>query len=96
MLVVRELTDAEPVAGFYQPLRGEDLRARGVFVEGTPVGSGAVRTDARSAEELDGLLDDAAQRAVTLAATLRAGRLEPCPQNCSRDGCKYPAICRSQ
>jgi ATP-dependent helicase/DNAse subunit B len=96
MLVVRELTDAEPVAGFYQPLRGDDLRARGVFVKGTPVGSGVVATDARAGEELDEMLVDAAQRAVTLAASLRAGELEPCPQNCSRDGCRYPAICRSQ
>ena len=96
MLVVRELTDAEPVAGFYQPLRGEDLRARGVFVDGTAVGDGVVRTDARSQEELDAMLAGAAERAVTLAAALRSGQLEPCPQNCSRDGCKYPAICRSQ
>ena len=36
------------------------------------------------------------ERAVALAAPLRAGELEPCPQNCSRDGCTYPAICRSQ
>jgi hypothetical protein len=42
------------------------------------------------------MLAGAADRAVTLAAALRAGQLEPCPQNCSRDGCKYPAICRSQ
>jgi ATP-dependent helicase/DNAse subunit B len=96
MLVVRELTDVEPVAGFYQPLRGEDLRARGVFVAGTPVGGGVVTTDARAGEELDEMLADAAQRAVALAGSLRAGELEPCPQNCSRDGCKYPAICRSQ
>jgi ATP-dependent helicase/DNAse subunit B len=96
MLVVRELTDAEPVAGFYQPLRGEDLRARGVFVTGTPVGGGVVATDARGAEELDEMLADAARRAVALAVSLRAGDLEPCPQNCSRDGCRYPAICRSQ
>jgi RecB family exonuclease len=96
MLVVRELTDAEPVAGFYQPLRGEDLRARGVFLKGTDVGCGVVATDARAAEELDEMLADAAQRAVAVAASLRAGELEPCPQNCSRDGCKYPAICRSQ
>ena len=96
MLVVRELTGSDPVAGFYQPLRGEDLRARGVFVKGTSVGCGVVATDARGAEELDEMLTDAAQRAVTLAASLRAGQLEPCPQNCSRDGCKYPAICRSQ
>ncbi len=96
MLVVRELTDAEPVAGFYQPLRGEDLRARGVFVKGTPVGPGVVATDARAGEELDEMLADAAQRAVSVATSLRAGELEPCPQNCSRDGCMYPAICRSQ
>jgi ATP-dependent helicase/DNAse subunit B len=96
MLVVRELTDAEPVAGFYQPLRGEDLRARGVFVKGTAIGPGVVATDGRAAEELDEMLADAAQRAVALAASLRAGELEPCPQNCSRDGCMYPAICRSQ
>jgi ATP-dependent helicase/DNAse subunit B len=96
MLVVRELTESEPVAGFYQPLRGDDLRARGVFLKGTPVGSGVVPTDARADEELDVMLADAAQRAVALAASLRAGELEPCPQNCSRDGCAYPAICRSQ
>ena len=96
MLVVRQLTDARPVAGFYQPLRGEDLRARGVFVKGTAVGRGVVPTDARAGEELDEMLADAAERAVALAGSLRAGELEPCPQNCSRDGCKYPAICRSQ
>jgi hypothetical protein len=96
MLVVRELTDVEPVAGFYQPLRGDDLRARGVFVKGVSVGCGVVATDARAGEEVDELLAGAAQRAVALAASLRAGELEPCPQNCSRDGCKYPAICRSQ
>jgi ATP-dependent helicase/DNAse subunit B len=96
MLVVRELTDVEPVAGFYQPLRGEDLRARGVFLKGTTVGCGVVATDGRASEEVDEMLADAAQRAVSLAASLRAGELEPCPQNCSRDGCLYPAICRSQ
>ena len=31
MLVVRELLGLEPVGGFYQPLRGSDLRARGMF-----------------------------------------------------------------
>jgi ATP-dependent helicase/DNAse subunit B len=96
MLVVRELTGSQPVAGFYQPLRGDDLRARGVFVKGTPVGGGVVATDARAGEELDEMLADAAERAVALAGALRAGQLEPCPQNCSRDGCRYPAICRSQ
>ena len=36
MLAVRELLGLEPVAGFYQPLGGDDLRARGVFLDGTP------------------------------------------------------------
>jgi ATP-dependent helicase/DNAse subunit B len=96
MLVVRELVGLEPVAGFYQPLRGDDLRGRGVFVKGTDVGAGVVGTDGRDAAEVDALLADAAQRAVALAASLRAGSLIPCPQTCSRDGCSYPAICRSQ
>ena len=32
---------------------------------------------------------------VALAARLRAGSLEPCPSTCSRDGCRYPGICRA-
>jgi RecB family exonuclease len=96
MLVVRDLLGVTPVAGFYQPLRGDDLRARGVFVKGTAVGTGVVGTDARDSEGLDELLAGAAERAVALAASLRAGELNPCPQTCTRDGCAYPAICRSQ
>jgi RecB family exonuclease len=95
MLVVRELAGLDPVAGFYQPLRGPDLRGRGVYVEGTAVGA-ALPTDAREPGERDALLADAAQRAVALAGSLRTGELTPCPQTCSRDGCAYPGICRSQ
>jgi ATP-dependent helicase/DNAse subunit B len=96
MLVVRELMGAEPVAGFYQPLRGDDLRARGVFVKGADVGTGVVGNDARAPQEMDAILADAAEQALTLARALRGGELNPCPQTCSRDGCAYPAICRSQ
>jgi ATP-dependent helicase/DNAse subunit B len=96
MLVVRQLLGLEPVGGFYQPLRGDDLRARGVFLRGEEAGAGAVATDGREPAELDEMLADAAARAVTLAASLRTGELTPCPQTCSRDGCAYPAICRSQ
>jgi RecB family exonuclease len=95
MLVVRELLGREPVGGFYQPLRGDDLRARGIFRKGIAVG-GVVATDGREAQELDSELEGAAERAVALAAALRRGGLTPCPQNCSRDGCAYPGICRSQ
>ena len=96
LLVVRELTELDPVAGFYQPLRGEDLRARGMYVDGTALGSAAHPRDRRSAQEFSAELDDAAERAAALAGALRAGVITPCPQNCSRDGCAHPGICRSQ
>jgi ATP-dependent helicase/DNAse subunit B len=94
LVVVRELTELEPVGGFYQPLRGDDLRGRGIFLAGA--GAGAVDRDGRSPEEFSAELDDAVQRAIAVAAELRSGRLEPCPQTCSRNGCAYPGICRSQ
>jgi hypothetical protein len=83
------------VAGVYQPLGGNDLRARGLFLEGAGAGSCLVPTDGRSREELDRALEEASARAIALAARLRAGELKPCPETCSRDGCKYPGICRS-
>jgi RecB family exonuclease len=96
MLVVRELIGLDPVGGFYQALRGDDLRARGVFVTGFELGSGVVPTDQREPAELAAVLEDAQERALALAGALRAGSLIPCPQTCSRDGCAYPGICRSQ
>jgi RecB family exonuclease len=95
MLAVRELLGLDPVAGVYQPLGGGDLRARGLFRDDADAGSCLVATDARSGEALDAELDEAAARAIALAARLRAGELVPCPETCSRDGCKYPGICRS-
>jgi len=94
MIAVRELLGLDPVAGLYQPLGGGDLRPRGVFLRGAPVGSRVVGTDARDREELDAVLDDARARAVSLACELRGGVLKPCPETCSRDGCRYPGICR--
>jgi RecB family exonuclease len=96
MLVVRRLMGLDAVAGVYQPLRGDDLRARGVFVADTPLGPGVHDRDARSSEEVDAELADAAERAVGLALRLRKGELTPCPSTCSRGGCAYPSICRSQ
>ncbi len=95
MLAVRELLALDPIAGFYQPLGGDDLRPRGVFVEGAPVGSEVLRTDARASEGVHAELEAAAGRAAALAAGLRAGRLEPRPETCSRYGCAYPGICRA-
>ena len=96
MLAVRRLLGVTPIAGLYQPLGGNDLRPRGVYVEGAPVPNTVLSNDARSEEELDDVLADAAARAVALAKQLRSGELKPCPQTCSRDGCRYPGICRIQ
>ncbi len=95
MLAVKELMGLEPVAGLYQPTGGDDLRARGVFLEGAEVGASVVATDARSPEELHEVLEDARARAIALAARLRGGDLDAAPETCSRDGCQYPGICRS-
>jgi hypothetical protein len=95
MLAVRDLLGLDPVAGLYQPLGGRDLRARGAFLEGAPVGGELVTSDARDEEGLRAELQDAKARAIALAARLRAGELRPCPDTCSRDGCLYPGICRA-
>ena len=96
MLVVRDLAALDPVAGVYQPLRGEDLRARGAVRDDVELGSEIHPKDVRSAAELDAELAGAAERAIELARGLRSGAVVPCPQTCSRDGCAHPAICRSR
>jgi hypothetical protein len=96
MLAARELMGLDPVAGLYQPLGGNDLRGRGIYLEDAGVGDRLVATDAREPGQIDDALQDASHRAVELARQLRTGRLEPCPQTCSRQGCAYPGICRSE
>jgi RecB family exonuclease len=95
MLAVRDLLGLQPVAGLYQPLGGRDLRARGLFLRGEEVGAELMGNDARDREGLEAGLEDAAARAVAVAARLRSGRVRPCPETCSRWGCAHPAICRS-
>ncbi len=94
MLAVERLLGRQVVAGFYQPLRGDDLRPRGVYAEGAPVGERVVVRDERSQHELDALLDEIEQEAVAIAGRLQRGELTPCPESCSPDGlCSYPGIC---
>ena len=95
MLAARELLGLDAVGGFYQPLGGDDLRPRGAFLEGAPVGTEIVGNDERTREELDAALESAAQHAATLALRLRAGDVGPHPETCSRFGCAYPGICRA-
>jgi PD-(D/E)XK nuclease superfamily len=95
MLAIRDLLGLEPIAGLYQPLGGRDLRARGVFLADAPVGAQLVATDARDPDALAAELELAQLSAVAIAARLKSGELTPCPETCSRDGCRYPAICRT-
>lgn len=94
MVAVRELMGRVPVGGVYQPLRGEDLRARGVVREDVNAGELVFDTDRRSQEELERELAAASERACQLAVQLRAGRLKPAPETCGMGGCAYPGICR--
>jgi len=95
MLAVRDLLELEPVAGLYQPLGGEDLRPRGLVSRDAPAAPCVYENDRRDADQLRLELEDAAERAVEIAARLRTGGLEPCPATCSGSGCLYPGICRS-
>jgi hypothetical protein len=96
MLAVRQLMGLDPVAGLYQPLGGSELRPRGVFLQDAGLAERLVANDGRDESELKELLQAAADRSVELALTLRSGLIEPCPRTCSRDGCAYPGICRSE
>ncbi len=94
MIAVQRLLRVRAVAGFYQPLAGEDLRARGAYEDGVPVGANTVFRDGLNELELELLLREIEDQAVELAATLRRGELTPCPERCSADGtCRYPGIC---
>jgi ATP-dependent helicase/DNAse subunit B len=95
MVAVRELLGREPAGGVYQPLRGEDLRARGLVREDVDAGALVLDTDRRSREQLAEQLDAAAARACELAARLRGGELRPTPETCSPAGCAYPGVCRA-
>jgi ATP-dependent helicase/DNAse subunit B len=94
MLAVQRLLGMRTVAGFYQPLRGDDLRQRGVFTAAAEIGESAVFMDETDSAELDELLIEVEREAVRIAAELRSGELTPCPELCSSNGgCSHPGIC---
>ena len=96
MRAVEQLLGARAVGGFYQPLSGRDLRARGVLAERG--GRGArVRAGRRPpAAEVRELVEEIVAAARTAAAQARAGQLEARPATCGFGGrgCMYPSICR--
>ena len=97
MLAVDHLLDLQAVGGVYAPLRGKDLRPRGMLAADCreEIGSGYVGTDFLSCEKFDEQLRLVRERVAAVVEELRSGRIECRPQSCSsRGGCAHPSICR--
>ena len=95
LLAVQRLLGLAPVAGLYQPLRG-DLRARGLVRRAVALGEPLVATDLVDDETFDRGLEEVEELARDTARRLRAGELTPNPDSCAfRGGCAHPGICRS-
>jgi ATP-dependent helicase/DNAse subunit B len=97
MRAAEELLGVQVVGGLYQPLSGEDLRARGVLDGASGVQIDCVRTDVREHSEMQELLAEALAAAQRVAAQAGRGELEARPETCAfRGGCMYPTICRCE
>jgi len=95
MRAAERLLGLRVVGGFYQPLGGGDLRARGVLDADAGVELQCVRTDLVSRTELDALVEEAIALAREAAAQAMAGAIQARPRTCSyTGGCEHPAICR--
>jgi ATP-dependent helicase/DNAse subunit B len=97
MRAVEELLGLEAAGGFYQPLSGADLRARGVLDGESGVEIECVRGEVREHAEVRDLLLEAVATAREAARQAGRGALEPRPRTCAyRGGCMYPTICRCE
>ncbi|MCW3070040.1 MAG: ATP-dependent nuclease subunit B-like protein [Solirubrobacterales bacterium] len=97
MRAVEALLGLRAVGGFYQPLAGEDLRARGVLDGDSGLELGSLAPDVREGAEVEQLVAEALAAASEVAAQAGRGALEARPQTCAfRGGCMYPTICRCE
>jgi RecB family exonuclease len=97
MRAVESLLQLSVVGGFYQPLTGEDLRARGVFDGDSGIEIECVRGDVLDHEQARDLVGQAVVMAVKAAGEAGRGELQARPQTCAfRGGCMYPSICRCE
>ena len=97
MRAVEQLLGVRVVGGFYQPLAGEDMRARGVLDADAAAELPCMAQDVREHDELRGLVDEAVELAVRAAAEAGTGELQARPRTCAfRGGCMYPTICRCE
>jgi ATP-dependent helicase/DNAse subunit B len=98
MRAVESLPAVRAVGGFYQPLAGRDLRARGVLEQDADLELACVRGDTRERADVQALVAEAVAAARTAAEQARAGELQARPATCGfgGDGCQYPTICRCE
>jgi len=97
MLAVEQLLGLPVVGGLYQPLSGQDLRARGAIDGDSGVQMDLVGTDLLEHDELRELLSRAADAARRVAEEAGRGELQARPETCAfRGGCMYPTICRCE
>jgi hypothetical protein len=95
MRAVESLMHLSAVGGFYQPLTGKDLRARGVLDGDAGIEIACVRSDVLEHDEVSDLLTQAVAMATEAATEASRGELRARPQTCAfRGGCMYPTICR--
>ncbi len=93
MLAARELLGLQPVGGLYQPLWSRDSRPRGLVRD--DVAGRYVGNDVVDEAGLEVALGEVRERALSTAEALRGGRIAPCAERCSPNGCAYPTICRA-
>jgi ATP-dependent helicase/DNAse subunit B len=98
MRAAEQLLQRPVVGGFYQPLAGRDLRARGVLCAEADLQLACVRGDEREQAEVQALLEDTLALARVAAREADAGALQARPGTCAfgDGGCMYPSICRCE
>lgn len=97
MRVAQHALGKRAVGGFYQPLAGKELAARGALDCEAAVELEVVRTDSLSHDEFERLIDDCVAAARSAAVQARSGALAPQPDSCAYNGgCSYPTICRCE
>jgi hypothetical protein len=97
MVAVERLLGLRVVGGFYQPLAGGDLRARGLLDTEGGVAIDCVRGDRREHAQVRSLLREALARARAAASEAERGEVAARPRTCAfGGGCTYPTVCRCE
>ncbi len=97
LLAARDVLGLNPVGGLYQPLGGQDQRARGLVLDDADPGLQTVSTDRHDRAGFDAIVDGVLADVLAAVAQMREGALEPHPDTCAWEGgCQYPTICRCE